>query len=244
MRSLALASVNLAEHSFACTLCRVERASVLNEPCRHQFLCLECCTRFRDDNGAICNACREPSSLVLPREATSVRSRKALRELEERFKGLDAKTASTRELRLAIDATKQSRILQSRDFADRACVECGEVRALLIDAPCGHANLCAGCCVDSRRRLGDVCRRCSKPSTLHEPVREVSCNVCFDSVDACYLVALGDCAHQLCTACSVAYIRNALGDVTEHVKRQGIRCPVHSQGCESFVTFTDSSSVC
>ncbi|KAH8046218.1 hypothetical protein JL722_13823 [Aureococcus anophagefferens] len=36
----------------------LRRAAALNLPCGHQFLCNECADRFREENGAICNACR------------------------------------------------------------------------------------------------------------------------------------------------------------------------------------------
>lgn len=51
-----------------CTLCRVTRADVVNEPCGHSFFCEECAERFREEHGDICHACREPSSLTRVRE--------------------------------------------------------------------------------------------------------------------------------------------------------------------------------
>mmetsp|Transcript_19508 Transcript_19508/g.29648 ORF Transcript_19508/g.29648 Transcript_19508/m.29648 type:complete len:1070 (+) Transcript_19508:75-3284(+) len=50
-------------YSFVCTLCGQQRANALNIPCSHQFFCIDCANTFRQEMGAICNACREPSEI-------------------------------------------------------------------------------------------------------------------------------------------------------------------------------------
>ena len=48
----------------ACTLCGTELAAAMNTPCGHALLCVGCATLFREENGDICHACRQPSQLV------------------------------------------------------------------------------------------------------------------------------------------------------------------------------------
>ncbi|KNC46665.1 uncharacterized protein AMSG_03102 [Thecamonas trahens ATCC 50062] len=47
-----------------CVLCLDAPANALNYPCGHAFLCMTCARTFRDDNGEICNNCREPAQLT------------------------------------------------------------------------------------------------------------------------------------------------------------------------------------
>jgi len=285
----ARAALTRQPKDFVCTLCRARRAIALNEPCSHQFLCLECAHSFRESNGDVCNACRAPSTLVVLRQhldpsvrggAASVRSVHADnsvrggRKLQALFDGLlGGGAASPDELWRAIAEAKRSRGRADRKFKERACAGCGLVKDLLVDVPCGHANLCADCAnaegssssMDGSGRGGSgrggleralsfgraprpalvvgvprlrkhTCLRCSRPSTLAVPVKALNCSVCFDSVDASDLAALGACGHQLCTTCSVGYVRSALGDVAEHVRAGGLRCPLHYAGCASTVT--------
>lgn len=48
------------------------------------------------------------------------------------------------------------------------------------------------------------------------------------------------CGHKLCTRCAVHYLRDALGDAQTQVFPQGVRCPMHSSGCESFITSSEA----
>jgi len=306
---LAVAAVR----NFSCTLCRVECAQTVNEPCNHQFLCLDCASAFREENGDICNACRAPSRLVVLRQfvEASLRTDVALTEASPRSSRqpggrdlnptaamadvgrLDVRLASAAQLRTAVASVKRSRVGAKRRFEGHGCAVCGLVKDLLVDMPCGHANICADCAADraddaariadqrrrgsdggdeQRRRGSDAvaavrgeavadeppaapsadesgtldsgaaapaagtCLRCLAPSTLTAPVRALNCSICFDEVSADYLASLGVCGHQLCTACAVGYVRAALGDVGEHVRASGIRCPLFFTGCDSAVT--------
>ena len=110
---------------------------------------------------------------------------------------------------------------------------------MLVAVPCGHAGLCAECADDAHPggRGKGVCVRCDGEVTrLRNPVDSLTCNVCFDEVHASYLAAVGTCGHTLCASCAVGYARSALGDVQQHVKKEGIRCPLNYSGCESYVT--------
>ena len=48
------------------------------------------------------------------------------------------------------------------------------------------------------------------------------------------------CGHALCRTCAVHILRDALGDVRTQVCAQGVRCPMHSSGCDAFITSTDA----
>ena len=48
------------------------------------------------------------------------------------------------------------------------------------------------------------------------------------------------CGHALCVNCAVRYVREALGDAQTQVFPQGVRCPMHSSGCEVFITSSEA----
>ena len=212
-------------------------------------LCNECADRFREENGAICNACRAPSDVrdVILRTGASSRERDDAQEVGPlgnielapvKASALERRTsrsASVAELRAAIAATKRARRGAQRRFLASACGVCGESKELVVDTPCGHATLCAACAAEFRGR-SPVCSRCGEASEIVAPTLELCCSICFDSVSAQYLVALGACGHQLCTSCSVGYVRSCLGDVAELVRDDGLRCPLHVGGCDGVVT--------
>lgn len=156
----------------------------------------------------------------------------------------DSASASVCELRAAIAATKNMRACAHQHVLASTCGSCAQVKPLVVDIPCGHANLCAECAYAFRAKAGmEICSRCGTASTLQESVLELSCSCCLDVVNAEYLVALGSCGHQLCTACSIGYVRSALANVAEQILATGVRCPVGSskyadevQQCSGIVT--------
>ncbi|KAL1510221.1 hypothetical protein AB1Y20_006548 [Prymnesium parvum] len=70
------------------------------------------------------------------------------------------------------------------------------------------------------------------PACEEEPEREM-CPICYARVPS-FSAA---CGHQICIECAVHYVREALRDKTQ-VYPQGVRCPMHSNGCECFITST------
>ncbi|KAJ8614568.1 hypothetical protein CTAYLR_004077 [Chrysophaeum taylorii] len=257
--------------SFGCTLCGQGRADALNMPCGHQFFCVDCARTFVEENGDVCNACRQPSELhdVQLRRST-LRTRRAptrptrpppaqdsrlllfgaggagagvsdAASVEVELRTFDRRTASVRDLRAAIAATKRVRAGARQRFLASTCGGCALAKLLVVDIPCGHATLCAECAATYRAIHGNVCSRCGEAADLQEPVLEQSCSVCFDVVSAQYLVALGSCGHQICTACSIGYVRSALANVAEQVTAAGMRCPLggskySTDTCDGVVT--------
>ncbi|KAH8051224.1 hypothetical protein JL722_10923 [Aureococcus anophagefferens] len=204
------------------------RADALNAPCGHALYCAKpgvervfragndrrvganCANRFREENGPVCHACGEPSQLEIIRAAVST-----VRASQRESPRVDARRASAEELELAISRTKQRRSKAKRRFLERACASCHQLKDLVVDMPCGHANVCADCAAQDRGAdyPRGVCRRCDEPSAVRAPVKTLSCSICFDEVHADFLASLGACGHTLCASCSIGYVRNALGDV-------------------------------
>ena len=49
-----------------------------------------------------------------------------------------------------------------------------------------------------------------------------------------------ECGHALCATCAAQYLRGALGDASSQVFAQGVRCPMHSSGCDGYITCVDA----
>jgi hypothetical protein len=60
-----------------------------------------------------------------------------------------------------------------------------------------------------------------------------TCPVCIEVKEA---HRLAGCEHYLCARCAVQYVRSALGNGRQEVKAAGIRCPMHSAGCQSLIS--------
>ena len=65
------------------------------------------------------------------------------------------------------------------------------------------------------------------------------CPVCFSDEPS----FSPECGHGLCVRCSVQYVRGALGDAATQVLAGGVRCPLHSNGCEAYITSTDAAKL-
>ena len=65
------------------------------------------------------------------------------------------------------------------------------------------------------------------------------CPICLDSTPTTF--GSSDCDHTMCTRCAIEYLRSALGDAQVYITAAGVRCPLHSSGCDAFITAMDAS---
>ena len=63
------------------------------------------------------------------------------------------------------------------------------------------------------------------------------CPICMDRPPT---FAPSACGHALCDSCAVSYLRDQLGNAQAAVFAQGVRCCMHSAGCEAFITPFDA----
>jgi len=66
------------------------------------------------------------------------------------------------------------------------------------------------------------------------------CLICMEGMGSSNMFVLG-CGHALCKSCAVHYVRVAIGEARSQVFPEGIRCPMHSSGCNAFLTAADAS---
>jgi len=59
-----------------------------------------------------------------------------------------------------------------------------------------------------------------------------TCPICMEPGPGFELV---QCGHCVCVDCAVRYVRTALGNAAEQFREQGIRCVLHSDGCEEMI---------
>lgn len=209
-----------------CTICGSREINSLNSPCGHSFLCFPCAEQFQEHEGTICNACRQPSALVHISCIQTVR--------------VQPKINSRIVLELISDLWRvwRARLQERRAASNRLCATCGKTthrRKNVVHLPCGHSEHCSTCADVHKARFGQYCPVCREASALQTAVTVQTCDICFTDAPSNDLFAIGPCGHQLCINCSVQYVRTALGNVADQVKKSGLRCPMMIGGCEGFL---------
>lgn len=223
---------NLEGKASFCTICKIATADALNMPCGHVFLCFTCAIKFHEHEGAaICNACRQPSRLTHTNKTQLTSSPTVLRSSD---------STSAWDLGWGLISTRRAQAAERAQRQKLLCVGCGE-RADAVNMPCGHARHCYNCVEDWRSANGKQCPECGLESSIQKMVTVQTCDICGDETAGSNLMATPGCAHQICSNCSVSYVRNALGNVADEVKPQGVRCPHFRTSMTQCKGFIDSS---
>lgn len=97
------------------------------------------------------------------------------------------------------------------------------------------ANLASGLLGNARSLLGLRGRAATGADAAAEEWEP--CPICMERRPA---FAPAGCDHMLCKACAVAYLREQLSSARTAVFAQGVRCCMHSSGCEAFITPIDA----
>ena len=63
-----------------------------------------------------------------------------------------------------------------------------------------------------------------------------TCPICID-LPATFILA--ECGHALCVDCAVTYLRESLGNARTAISACGLRCPLHSAGCDGCIGTAD-----